>query len=204
MADNTDTTGKPAKTVITTTDDTNKGSQGSPWNKPADDTVKTDDTVKPTDKQPDAGAPDPSANVAASLDPAATDDREAALTPAESGQVRPLEELMTPKDDGGTEPTGGDGRPDAFLPGDQTAAGHLTPEGGRHPGGSGQADPLDPYNVNGGNALYHQARADNARLAEQRAAAFPAPTSDEPPEGTPMTPEEREANGLPPLENTGA
>lgn len=53
------------------------------------------------------------------------------------------------------EPTGDDGRPDGFIPGDQTAAGALTPPGGQHPGAPkgllpGQSPNLqDPYNVNG-------------------------------------------------------
>lgn len=55
----------------------------------------------------------------------------------------------------GFEPSGDDGRPDGFIPGDQTAAGALTPPGGQRPGapkGLHPSQPVnlqDPYNVNG-------------------------------------------------------
>lgn len=72
---------------------------------------------------------------------------------------RPLEKLSTLEHVPGHGPTGDDGRPDGFVPGDQTAAGALTPPGGQHPGEpSGipgiTGNLLDPYNVNGtaGNA----------------------------------------------------
>lgn len=78
--------------------------------------------------------------------------------PGTPSSVRPLADLATPGPDGEHGPTG-DAPVDTFAPGDQTAAGYLTPEGSRHPGepapredlptGPGVAkDPLDPYSVN--------------------------------------------------------
>ena len=53
----------------------------------------------------------------------------------------------------GHGPTGDDGRPDGFVPGDQTAAGALTPPGGQHPGEPAgipgeKGNLLDPYGIN--------------------------------------------------------
>lgn len=67
---------------------------------------------------------------------------------------RPVEELTTLDHQDGHEPTGHDGRPDGFVPSDQTAAGALTPDGAKHPGEpSGipgvAGNLLDPFNVNG-------------------------------------------------------
>ncbi len=96
------------------------------------------DQNKPNDALPD-DAPEPGTPLNAP-DPAA---------------VTPIEDQLTLHPDDSREPTGApDGRPDAFLPGDQTAAGALTPPGGQHPGEpSGypgrSANVLDPYNVNG-------------------------------------------------------
>ena len=85
------------------------------------------------------------------------------LNAPEPAEIKPLADHLTLHADEGDDahlPTTDDGRPDAFVVGDQTAAGALTPPGGRHPGEpSGEVDHrsanvLDPYNVNGtgGNA----------------------------------------------------
>lgn len=162
-----------AKTLITTTD-------SSPWTKPNDDLTKPNDVVTPAPVPAETHFP------VATSDAAASDDKETdvrrndagePLSPEESKKVPPIEELLTPNDDGETGPTGPDDRPDAFVPGDQTAAGHLTPPGARHPGGTGQADPLDPYNVNNGNYGYHQTVAANAEAAKARQ---PNPETEQP------------------------
>ena len=79
-----------------------------------------------------------------------------ALNAAPPADVAPIEDHLTLHPDHSTDPapTTDDGRPQAFVVGDQTAAGALTPEEGRHPGepatGPGKtANVLDPYNVNG-------------------------------------------------------
>lgn len=70
------------------------------------------------------------------------------------GEPRPLDELTTLDHVEGHGPTGHDGRPDGFVPSDQTAAGALTPDGAKHPGEPAgipgiPGNLLDPYNVNG-------------------------------------------------------
>jgi hypothetical protein len=68
--------------------------------------------------------------------------------------IKPIHEQLTLEATGDGGPTSGDGRPDAFIVGDQTAAGALTPEGGRNPGEPAgipgiNGNVLDPHNVNG-------------------------------------------------------
>lgn len=79
------------------------------------------------------------------------------LNAPEPTPIAPIEDHLTLHPDGETQPTAGDGRPDGFLVGDQTAAGALTPPGGRHPGEPAgipgtSGNLLDPYRVNGAQA----------------------------------------------------
>lgn len=79
------------------------------------------------------------------------------LNAPEPKDIAPLEDHLTLHPDGETGPTGDDGRPDGFVVGDQTAAGALTPPGGRHPGEpagipGNPGNLLDPHNVNGSQA----------------------------------------------------
>lgn len=136
----------------------------------------------------------------------------------EDGQVAtppltPIEDKLTLHPDDETGPTGDDNRPDVFVPGDQTAAGALTPDGAKNPGEpSGlpgeAANLLDPYGVNG--AVTNQAAIESGDGIENPDLHEPDVPEDETerrvnpdvevPEGTPLTAEEREANGLPPLD----
>lgn len=83
-------------------------------------------------------------------------DEGTALNAAPAVAVAPIEDKLTLHPDDSTEaaPTTEDGRPQAFVPGDQTAAGALTPPEGQHPGEPSTtpghaANVLDPYGVNG-------------------------------------------------------
>lgn len=162
----------PADTPPVETPPVEAEKPAAPWNK----------------KDKPADAPTPSA---ADLAAHAGSDPQAA-------PVRPIEELTTPHPEDEPE------APGVFVPSDQTAGGYLTPEGARNPGMPTQTNPLDPFNVNNGNIAYHQAVRDNATRGTNRNYVPPADAPvepSEPPAGTPLTAEERAANGLPPLED---
>lgn len=97
------------------------------------------------------------------LPPETVETPEGGLVQTTPPEVAPVEDQLTLGDGEGAEqdelpadmPTGDDGRPDGFVPGDQTAAGAFTPPGGRHPGAPKGLQPgesinlQDPHNVNG-------------------------------------------------------
>jgi hypothetical protein len=118
-----------------------------------------------TPSEPPAGTPLTAEERAANgLPPETAETPEGGLVQTTPPAIAPIEDKLTlgdgehaeaAEDVGEDEPTGGDGRPDGFIPGDQTAAGALTPPGGRHPGKPRSLLPgepvnlQDPYNVNG-------------------------------------------------------
>ncbi len=136
-----------------------------PWAKPETPAVGTTPATPATPSEPPAGTPlTPEERAANGLPPVenaggAADEQVQPVEPIEAkltlGGDNPEANAGRVGDAEGFEPTGDDGRPDGFIPGDQTAAGALTPPGGQKPGapkGLHPGQPVnlqDPYNVNG-------------------------------------------------------